>query len=212
MPEELPDERPQRRREYSGAGSTLGAAAVIVLAVGLAIWWFEVRGDFSARPIDAGPGIVELAADLNPTGKPPAAEPGRAAPNFALRTPAGEVLQLDTYRGSYVLINFWASWCPPCRGETPDLQSLYERAGGRSLVILGVNQQEDGGTAGAFASEFGITYPNVLDRAGEVSNAYRVGRGLPVTFLVSPEGVVLKVYPGRISADDLASIEREYLD
>ncbi len=212
MPEELPDERPQRRREYSGAGSTLGAAAVIVLAVGLAIWWFEVRGGVSAKPTDAGPGIVELAAALNPTGKPPAAEPGRAAPNFALRTPAGEVLQLDSYRGSYVLINFWASWCGPCRGETPDLQSLYERAGQRSLVILGVNQQEEAATAGAFAAEFGVTYPIVLDRAGEVSNAYRVGRGLPVTFLVSPEGVVLKVYPGRITAGDLEALEREYLD
>ncbi|MBI5949296.1 MAG: TlpA family protein disulfide reductase [Chloroflexi bacterium] len=222
MPDELPDERPQRRREYSGAGSTLGAAAVIVLAVGLAIWWFEMRGGEPVDAVDAGPGIVELAAELNPTGKPPAAEPGRAAPNFALRTPAGELIQLDSYRGSYVLINFWASWCGPCRGETPDLQLFYESANGGPLrarpaparvplVVLGVNQQEDAATAETFARQFDVTYPIVLDRAGEVSTAYRVG-GLPVTFLVSPEGVILKVYPRRVEADDLAALQREYLN
>lgn len=214
MTEPLPDERPQRRREYSGAASTLGVAALIVLAVGVAVWWFELRGsDNTPGTTDSG-GIVALPAALNPTGKPPAAEPGRAAPNFTLVTLDGGAISLAALQGSYVLVNFWASWCGPCRSEAPDLQTLQDTAtarGGSSLVVVGVNQQETAGTARDFASQFGLTYAIALDRSGEVSAAYRVARGLPVSFLISPEGVVLKVYSGRISDEDLARIVAEYL-
>ncbi|MGI8925656.1 MAG: TlpA family protein disulfide reductase [Tepidiformaceae bacterium] len=214
MSEPLPDERPQRRREYSGAGSTLGVAALIVIAVGVAIWWFEVRGGDTPAGIDDGTGVIALDDTLNPTGRAPAAQPGRAAPNFLLRTPEGEPLRLDAFRGSYVLLNFWASWCNPCRGETPELQALAEAAAtsaGAKLVVAGVNQQETAGAARAFADQFGVTYPIVLDRSGSVSEAYRVGTGLPVSFLLSPDGVVLKVYPGRVTGQQLQQLRAEYL-
>ncbi len=212
MTDELPDDRPHRRREYSGPASTLGVAALVVLVVGLAIWLFEIRAPAGTGGADDGFGVVDLPAALNPTGKKPVAEPGRAAPNFALRDLDGERTELADFRGRHVLLNFWASWCGPCRGETPDLQALQQRAGGASFTVIGVNQQESPGDARSFAEQFGVTYPVLLDRSGEVSNAFRVGRGLPVSVLVSPEGVVLRTYMGRVSAEDLAAIEAEYLE
>lgn len=211
MTEELPEDRPQRRREYSGPASTLGVAALVVLAVGLAIWFFEMRGPAGAGGTAEGLGIVALPDDLNATGKKPAAEPGRAAPNFALQDLDGQTVTLADFRGRLVLLNFWASWCGPCRGETPDLQALQARVGGAGFTVVGVNQQETASDARSFAAQFGVTYPVLLDRSGEVSNAYRVGRGLPVSVLVGPDGVVLRTYIGRVSAEDLAAIEDEHL-
>lgn len=209
----LPDERPQRRREYTGAASTLGVAALIVTAVGLGIWWFELRGG----PEDGirngeGLGVVALPGHLNPTDKPPAAQAGRAAPDFRLATLDGGAASLTDFRGRYVLVNFWASWCGPCRGETPDLQRMYERlAPSGRLAILGVNQQEPRAKAKEFVEQFDVEYPILLDATGEVSVAYRVGVGLPVTFLIDPDGVILRVYIGRIEQADLDDIEAEYL-
>lgn len=207
MTEALPDERPQRRREYSGPGSTLGLAALVIIVVGVAIWWFEFRdGGSTAGSGTPGLGIVELPEALNSTGRAPAAREGRSAPNFKLETPEGDVHTLDQYRGSYVLLNFWASWCGPCRGETPDLEDFHQATAHRDVVVIGVNQQEQAATARSFADEFHVTYPILLDSDGEVSNAYQFP-GLPATFLIDPTGVVERVYYGRITLDQLAELE-----
>lgn len=208
MPEEpLPDERPTRRREYSGASSTLGAAALIVLVVGLGIWFFEFRGGGGSGGAGTpGLGVVALAPELNPTGKAAAAQEGRAAPNFRLAALDGQPATLDSFRGKYVLVNFWASWCGPCRTETPELQALYDQARASGLIVIGVNQQEQPADAKSFADQFSVTYPLLLDRSGEVSEAYRVGHGLPVSFLVDPNGVIREVFVGQMSADAMARV------
>jgi peroxiredoxin len=205
----LPDERPQRRREYSGPASTLGLAALIVLVVGAAIWYLEFRSPGSSGGASTpGLGIVSLADEQNPTGKSPSAREGRAAPNFKLASlTADAATSLTDFRGKYVLLNFWASWCGPCRDETPDLELLYEQQPGDRLVILGINQQEQPDAARKFADDFGVSYPMALDRSGEVSSAYGVGRGLPMSFLVAPDGVVEKVFVGRLSQDSISEVQ-----
>lgn len=208
--DQLPDERPQRRREYSGAASTLGVAAAVILVVGALIWWFEFRGDHGGTLASDGTGIVELPDDANPTGRAPASEPGRAAPNFRLATLDGGQVELTDYRGQWVLVNFWASWCEPCRRETPDLQALSERTGG-NLVVLGVNLQETRKAAAEFAERYKLTYPIVLDRSGQVSIAYRVGNNIPTSLLVRPDGVIEQFYFGPVESDGLAELEAEYL-
>lgn len=208
---QIPDERPQRRREYSGAGSTLGLAALIVVVVGLGLWFFQFRDSGGSGNASAnGYGIVDLPPNLNTSGKPAAAEAGRVAPDFRLQTPSGEVRTLSQYRGKTVLINFWASWCPPCRGETPDLQGFFEKYGAANdFMILGVNEQETAADAKTFTAQFGVGYPILLDTDGGVGQAYRVSRGLPISVLVSPAGVVQQVYFGRITADDLTKIAQD---
>ncbi|GAB4330325.1 MAG: hypothetical protein Kow0010_15230 [Dehalococcoidia bacterium] len=212
MNDELPDERPQRRREYSGPASTLGLAALVIVTVGAAIWWLEVRDGGSGAARDPGMGIVALPGHLNPTGEPPAAREGRAAPDFQLHTLDGTVARLSDYRGQFVLINFWASWCGPCRGETPDLEAFYRQYRDRGLVVLGVNQQEPEGTARSFAELFDVTYPVLLDRTGGVSDGYRVSTGLPISFFVDREGVIRRIFIGRVAWDDLEALAREYIE
>jgi len=210
MTDQFPDERPQRRREYSGAGSTLGLAALVILVVGGAIWFLELRPDDGPALARDGTGILALPAGLNTTGKPPAAQPGRAAPNFRLADGDGQLVTLSDYRGKWVLVNFWATWCPSCRDETPGLQDAYGRNAG-SLVVIGVNQQETADQMTTFGDAFGVTYPLVLDRNGQVSQAYRVDRNLPVMFLIDPTGVVVEVLYGQVSMETLARVEAEYL-
>jgi thiol-disulfide isomerase/thioredoxin len=209
MSTQAPDERPQRRREYSGAGSTLGVAFLVVVTIGVAIWLFELRGgDAGSSGSDPALGIVALSA--NPTGEDPAAQEGRAAPGFLLRNLAGATVALEEFRGRYVLLNFWATWCPPCRAETPDLQAFHEAYAGKGWAVVGVNQQEEADEAEGFLARFEVTYPQLLDSDGEVSVGYRVGRGLPVTFLIDPAGVIQRVHLGRLSAGQLEALRLEF--
>ena len=203
--ETLPDERPQRRREYAGAAATFGAAALVVAVVALIVWFLELRGDGGGAAAEPGFGVVALPRALNPTDEAPAAATGRAAPAFRLRAPDGASVALTDFRGRHVLLNFWASWCGPCRGETPALQAFFEeRAPG--LVVVGVNQQESREAAAAFAGEFGVTYPIALDADGRVSAAYRVSTGLPVSFLIDPAGVVRAIHRGALTRADLDAL------
>jgi len=206
---EFPDERPQRRREYSGAGSTLGVAALIIVAVGVAIWFFELRtGGTGVPAAEEGFGIIDLPAALNATGNAPAAAVGRAAPNFRLRSLDGGEATLAGFRGRYVLLNFWASWCGPCRAETPLLQS-YTEEHPDGMLVVGVNQQENESAARSFVEEFGVTYPQLLDPAGQVSSGYRLSRGLPISFLIDPEGVVVRIHIGQVKAEQLEELAAE---
>lgn len=208
-PAPLPDERPQQRREYSGAGSTLGVAALVIAAVALLIWYFEFRGGSTPPGRDDAFGVIDLAAADNPTGRPPSAEPGRAAPNFVLQVPGGGQAELTDWRGSYVLLNFWASWCGPCRGEAPALQALHDRSAGK-LAVVGVNIQETDSAALGFTGDFDITYPVVMDRDGEVTTIYR-SRTPPTSVLVAPDGTILRVYVGALAEQDIVELEQEYL-
>lgn len=208
----LPDERAQRRREYSGPASTLGLAALVIVVVGALVWWFEFRGDTSGDRVGGeGLGIVALAEDYNPTGKAPTGDIGRAAPDFRLANAVegGEPIQRTAYQGEWILLNFWASWCGPCKGETPELQAFSEEMADKGLVVLGVNQQEKPETAAKFLADFGVTYPSVLDRNGDVSVAYRVGSGLPITMLIGPDGVITRVFRGALTEENFESIRKD---
>ena len=120
---------------------------------------------------------------------------GQSAPDFVLKSSAGNNLRLSEYRGDVVMINFWATWCGPCRQEMPlldDLYSRYERVG---FTLLGVNIDDDSRRAMKMIEELGVNFPVLFDDGKDVSKLYAV-EAMPVTVLVDREGTVRHVHHG----------------
>lgn len=129
---------------------------------------------------------------------------GSAAPDFTLPTLDGITVTLSALRGRPVIINFWASWCVPCRSEAPELQRAFEQHNAQGLTVLGVNvtDTDTRADAAAFVKEFRLTYPIPMDERGDVTSLYRV-QGLPATFFVGADGVIRRVILGQINRRDL---------
>lgn len=112
------------------------------------------------------------------------------APTFTLTDLDGQARSLESLRGKVVFLNFWATWCVPCRDEMPALQRLHRRYADRGLAVVGVNFKESLEAARKFMTVLGADFTSVVDTDGAVSAKYRV-RGLPVTFLIDRQGRVL---------------------
>lgn len=167
---------------------------VIAIIVGV-IWYIEYRPDGATGPSGARYGAVDLPAGLVPDGANVAAEEGALAPDFLLERLDGGDLRLSDYRGQAVILNFWATWCAPCRKEMPQFVSAYDRYRDDGLEIIAVNMQEGKAIAGPFVEDFGIEFPVVLDRSGQMHDRYRL-LGLPTTYFIDREGVIRSVYRG----------------
>jgi len=122
---------------------------------------------------------------------------GFAAPDFTLDLLGGGEVTLSDLRGAPVMLNLWASWCPPCRAEMPAIQAVYQEYGEEGLVVLAVNatNQDSESAAAAFVRDHGLTFPVPLDRDGSVSVLYAL-RGLPTTYFIDREGVIRSVIVG----------------
>jgi peroxiredoxin len=120
---------------------------------------------------------------------------------FSLATLDGSTTALSDYRGSWVLLNFWATWCGPCVAEMPSMERLYGQFKDDGLVIVGVNQQESVDEVAAFVAERGLTFPILLDSNGRVGSRYGV-RGIPTTYLIDPSGRVLGSKVGFMEWDE----------
>lgn len=132
-----------------------------------------------------------------------AAELGQPAPDFTLLDLDGKPVTLSALRGQTVLVNFWASWCVPCRRETPDLVDTYLERVGSGFIVVGVNLQEAAKPARAFAEKYGVTYPVVLDSDGAVAKAYRLS-GLPESWIVDSQGILRERKIGAFNRAELA--------
>ncbi|RPF55888.1 TlpA disulfide reductase family protein [Aquisalibacillus elongatus] len=114
---------------------------------------------------------------------------GDTAPNFQLKNIEGETVQLADFRGKKVFMNFWASWCDPCKDEMPDMQKLYEEYSDE-VVILAVNTSESNKkNAVNFVNEYGLTFPVLFDETSEVAAKYNM-MGLPMTYFINSEGEI----------------------
>ena len=120
---------------------------------------------------------------------------GQAAPDFALKSSTGENLRLSEYRGDVVMINFWATWCGPCRQEMPLLDELYNRYQRVGFNLLGVNIDDDSQRAMQMVEELGVGFPVLFDAAKDVSKLYNV-EAMPVTVIVDRLGTVRYVHHG----------------
>lgn len=116
-------------------------------------------------------------------------EIGNVAPDFELQTLSGENVRLSDYRGKKVMLNFWATWCPPCRAEMPDMQKFYEDT---DMEILGVNltsSEVNIGSVENFVDEMGISFPILLDGKNKVGTTYYI-QPIPTSFMIDKNGVI----------------------
>ncbi|HID48053.1 MAG TPA: TlpA family protein disulfide reductase [Chromatiales bacterium] len=138
--------------------------------------------------------LLVLSALLGPwavaeTQTLPAIEKPFPAPDFTLQSEDEKTYRLSEYRGQVVILNFWATWCPPCRYEMPSMERAWQKIKGKGIVILAVNVGEDADTIFAFTGDYPVTFPLLMDLDGTVINQYRVV-GMPTTYIINPDGIV----------------------
>ena len=145
-------------------------------------------------------------------GKIPAPGENFLAPDFALEDSQGQTIRLSDLRGKPVMVNFWASWCAPCKAEMPAMQKVHEAYSAQGFTILAVNTtfQDDPMVADAFVTERGLTFPVLYDMDGAVSSQYQV-RSMPSTFFIDREGTIQKVVYGGPMPEALLRAEIERL-
>ncbi|KPK37607.1 MAG: alkyl hydroperoxide reductase [Gammaproteobacteria bacterium SG8_47] len=118
----------------------------------------------------------------------PALKEAFRAPDFELQGEDGKTYRLSDYRGQVVVLNFWATWCPPCRLEMPSMHRAWHKLKGEGVVILAVNVGEDADTIFGFSGDYPVSFPLPMDQDGTVIKQYPV-TGLPTTYIISPDGM-----------------------
>ncbi|MDR1625485.1 MAG: TlpA family protein disulfide reductase [Spirochaetia bacterium] len=115
--------------------------------------------------------------------------------DFSLPLLGGKTQTLSALKGKIVFLNFWATWCPPCRAEMPDMEKLYQRFKNEGLEFLTVNIREDEEAVKTFMNEFKLTFPVVLDYNGDAATKYGI-RGIPTTYIIGRDGRIIAAAVG----------------
>lgn len=123
---------------------------------------------------------------------------GKPAPEFALKTFDGKNINLSDYKGKALLINFWASWCKPCKVEAPALEKSYYKFSDKNVEFLAVNVLDDPESAEKYLSLFGGSFPHVFDEEKKIHLDYGV-EGVPETFFINPKGIITDKYRGPLT-------------
>ena len=152
---------------------------------------------------------TSTAPSVNPAQpqRPTLPQVGALAYDFALATLDGDEVTLSDLRGKAVMLNFWASWCGPCRIEIPHMIALYDEYRDSGFETLAVNVHESPAQVHGFAEQLGINFPILMDTNGQVAAAYFV-RGIPMTFFLDGDGVIRFIHQGTLSEEAL----RDYIE
>ncbi len=185
-----PTERKSRRRT-PGNALAIAMMACGVLLLAAAVYFLLA----SSRPPEAS-GPARIGAPLG---------------NFGLSDLNGKTVKLSDFSGRPVLINAWATWCPPCQDEMPDLQAYYRTHSPQGLVILAVNAGESAAKAGAFVRQLGLTFPVLLDSGENLMDTLHIN-DFPTTILVGRDGLVKAVHIGRMTPQMLDAEITPFLD
>lgn len=155
--------------------------SVVTLAAG--VWSWQMQHERTAGP-----------------ARPVATVSTRPAPDFTLTAADGTSLRLSDLRGKVVLLNFWATWCPPCEAELPDLNALHrDYAEAQGFTVVGIDMEEAPADVRAFAEARGLTYPLLLDTDGVVTNDRYGVRSLPTSMIIDRDGVIRDTWVGQIT-------------
>ncbi len=177
--------RSRSRQRQVWAGLVAGAG-LILLAAAIALYArrLDRRGtaeEVPSGPVQNPPAVVDLPA-----------------PELSLTTLDGQPASLADYRGQVLIVNLWATWCPPCKAEMPDLKAYYEAHRDEGLVLVAINIQEPAERVRPFVQAYGLPFPVWLDPEGASTAAFRT-QGLPSTFVIDPEGRIRLIWYGRTS-------------
>ena len=204
----------------------VGGVLLILMGVMMLTGWMNSVTGYLSRAADTQTAAAEETAPVEQIEPEDPVEPSTAgapaeqtetstvaAPDFTLTDQYGVSHTLSDYRGKVVFLNFWATWCPPCRAEMPDIQKLYEAYGSAEdagVVILavatpGVGGEEDEAGVIAFLEENGYTYPVAMDPTGQVLYDYGIS-AFPTTFMIDADGNVFGYVPGAMSGEIMHSI------
>ncbi len=135
------------------------------------------------------------ACGSGPVSESVKAELDKPAPDFTLKDLDGNTVRLSDLRGKVVFLNFWATWCPPCRAEMPDIEKVHQKYKDQDVVVLGIDLRESADTVRAFVEEGGYTWTFLLDTTGKVGSMYNVS-AIPTSYFVDKNGIIRAVTIG----------------
>lgn len=177
----------QRRKEKQRAvWLAIWGGALMLGAVALTIW--------AAKPVEA----PASSAVGSTSGVPAPAKVNFVAPDLLLKNLQGDTVSLSDYRGKIVLVNNWATWCPPCKAEMPDLQAYYEKHAADDLALLAINAGDSAADVVQFAEAYGLTFEVLLDPNNQAVRAFK-NTGLPSTYLIDRDGTVRYAWLGALN-------------
>ena len=182
----------QRQKKMRQSKIMLAVALILILSGVGSLIWMSLK---TAAP----------KPTTNSYGAPALAQQGGTVTDFSIGSLAGGNIALSDYAGDVIIMNFWATWCPPCRAEMPGLNRFYEAYQDKGVVLLAINEEESVETVRPFIQNNNFTFPVLLDLQGKVAQQYST-RSFPTTFIIDREGVIQHVQTGEISEDELARI------
>ncbi len=163
--------------------------------------------DYSLSPTETKKTIQE-SLPVNNKSLEMGVHVGKKAPDFQLQTLAGKEINLSDMKGKKVILNFWATWCPPCKAEMPHMQEFYQVQKGNNVEILAVNlttAEKDSNNIGQFVNDYGLTFPILLDSNGEIGDTYQAFT-IPTSYIIDSKGTIRKRIIGPMDKKMIAEL------